>query len=274
MDQRQSLPTLRWGATTHAGRRRSVNEDAFHAERGVYFVADGMGGHDAGARASATAVAVLCSLGEAENASEDDVHAVVSTAHRAVSRIATQPGRNAGTTMSGAVVVRRDGVPCWLVANVGDSRTYRFYEGELAQVTTDHSLVQEMLAAGEVSPEEARTYARRHVITRALGGLVEPEPDCWYLPIVPGERLLICSDGLTEEVSPETIASVLRDQPHPQLAADQLVNSALLAGGRDNITVLVVDVARPPGAIVGASVVAPVRTGTVHDSRNSSARSA
>lgn len=245
MDQRHPVPALRWGATTHEGRRRPVNEDAFHAERGIYFVADGMGGHEAGAQASATAVAVLCSLGETDSASEADLHAAVSDAHRAVSRIATRPGRNAGTTVSGAVVVHRDGVPCWLVANVGDSRTYRYSEGELSQVTTDHSLVQELLAAGEVSPEEARTYARRHVITRALGGTVEPELDCWYLPMVPGERLMICSDGLTEEVAPDTIASVLRDQPHPQLAADQLVNCALLAGGRDNITVLVVDVEPP-----------------------------
>lgn len=245
MDQRHPVPALRWGATTHAGRRRPANEDAFHAERGVYFVADGMGGHEAGAQASATAVAVLCSLGETESASEADLHAAVSDAHRAVSSIATRPGRNAGTTVSGAVVVQRDGVPCWLVANVGDSRTYRFSDGKLSQVTTDHSLVQEMVAAGEVSPEEARTYARRHVITRALGGMVEPEPDCWYLPIVPGERLMICSDGLTEEVTPEAIAQVLSEQPHPQLAADQLVNCALLAGGRDNITVLVVDVQQP-----------------------------
>lgn len=274
MNQRLPLPALRWGATTHAGRRRSVNEDAFHAERGIYFVADGMGGHEAGARASATAVAVLCSIGETENASEDDLHAVVSDAHRAVSRIATRPGRNAGTTMSGAVVVRRGGELSWLIANVGDSRTYRFYEGELAQVTTDHSLVQELLAAGEVSPEEARTYARRHVITRALGGLVEPEPDCWYLPIVPGERLLICSDGLTEEVSSEAIAHVLRDQPHPQLAADQLVNSALLAGGRDNITVLVVDVARPPGTVAGATGMRTTAGTMVHGREDSSARTA
>ena len=252
MDTQYPVPVLAWGATTHEGRRRSTNEDAFHAARGVYFVADGMGGHEAGAEASATAVAVLCSLGEAGTASEAALHAAVSDAHRAVSSIATRPGRNAGTTMSGAVVVRRDGVPCWLVANVGDSRTYRFSAGELSQVTTDHSLVQELLAAGEVSPEDARTYARRHVITRALGGMVEPEPDCWYVPIVPGERLMICSDGLTEEVPAETIAQVLRGQPNPQLAADQLVNYALLAGGRDNITVLVIDVqdpsdAQPPG---------------------------
>ena len=247
MDERhpvseRGIPALSWGATTHEGRRRPINEDAFHAERGIYFVADGMGGHEAGAQASATAVAALCSLGTVEKASESDLHAAVKNAHRAVSRISTRPGRYAGTTVSGAVVVHRDGEPCWLVANVGDSRTYRYSAGELSQVTTDHSLVQELVAAGEVSPEEARTFPRRNVITRALGGTVEPELDCWYLPIVPGERLMICSDGLTEEVASETIAHVLRDQPHPQLAADQLVNYALLAGGRDNITVLVVDV--------------------------------
>ena len=257
MEQRHPVhapvPSLRWGATSHPGRRRPANEDAFHAERGVYFVADGMGGHDAGAQASATAVAVLCSLGREGDASEAQLHDALSDAHRAVSRIATRPGRHAGTTVTGAVVVRRDGVPCWLVANVGDSRTYRFAQGELSQVTTDHSLVQELVAAGEVSPEEARTYARRNVITRALGGVVEPELDCWYLPIVPGERLMICTDGLTEEVAPEAIARVLREQPHPQLAADQLVNYALLAGGRDNVTVLVVDVQQPAGPSDGGA---------------------
>jgi len=246
VDQRHAVSALRWGATTHAGRRRAANEDAFHAERGVYFVADGMGGHEAGARASAAAVEVLCSLAESDNVTIEQLQATVHEAHRAVAQIATQPGRHAGTTMTGAVVVQRDGVPTWLVANIGDSRTYRFVEGTLQQITVDHSLVQELVAAGEVSPEEARTFARRHVITRALGGPVDPEPDCWSLPMVPGERLLICSDGLTEDVSVDQIAEVLRQQPHPQLAADQLVNYALLAGGRDNVTVVVVDVATSP----------------------------
>lgn len=263
---RYATSTLRWGATTHAGRRRTANEDSFHAARGVYFVADGMGGHEAGARASATAVAVLCGLGESENATADDVRAAVSDAHRAISRIVTQPGRGAGTTVSGVVAVEHDGVPSWLVSNVGDSRTYRFADGELQQVTVDHSLVQELVTAGEVTPQEARTYARRHVITRALGGLVEPQPDCWYMPMVAGERILICSDGLSDDVSAGEIAAVLRAQPHPQLAADQLVNCALLAGGRDNITVVVVDVSAALG---------PDHTGGVHShGRQSSVLSA
>lgn len=261
MDQRHAVSALRWGATTHPGRRRAANEDAFHAERGVYFVADGMGGHEGGARASAAAVEVLCSLGESDNVTIEQLHATVRDAHRAVTQIATQPGRHAGTTMTGAVAVQRDGVPTWLIANVGDSRTYRFLDGQLQQVTVDHSLVQELVAAGEVSPEEARTFARRHVITRALGGTVEPEPDCWSLPMVPGERLLICSDGLTEDVSVAQIVEVLRQQPHPQLAADQLVNSALLAGGRDNVTVVVVDVATTPARLAPAAPAHGTRPG-------------
>lgn len=266
MDQRHAVSALRWGATTHPGRRRAANEDAFHAERGVYFVADGMGGHEGGARASAAAVEVLCSLAESDNVTLEQLHATVRDAHRAVTQIATQPGRHAGTTMTGAVVVQRDGVPTWLVANVGDSRTYRFIDSQLQQITVDHSLVQELVAAGEVSPEEARTFARRHVITRALGGTVEPEPDCWSLPMVPGERLLICSDGLTEDVSVAQISEVLRQQPHPQLAADQLVNAALLAGGRDNVTVVVVDVVPVPAA--------PAQTPPSHGSRAGRAVSA
>ena len=213
-----------------------------------------MGGHDAGARASATAVAILCGLGESTNATVDDVRAAVSDAHRAISRIVTQPGRGAGTTVSGVVAVEHDGVPTWLVTNVGDSRTYRFADGELQQVTVDHSLVQELVTAGEVTPQEARTYARRHVITRALGGLVEPQPDCWHMPMVPGERILICSDGLSDDVSAGEIAAVLLAQPHPQLAADQLVNCALLAGGRDNITVVVVDVSADMVRDLGSGV--------------------
>lgn len=260
---RKTTSTLRWGATTHAGRRRAANEDSFHAARGVYLVADGMGGHEAGARASATAVAILCELGGSANTTVDDVRDAVRDAHRAIARIETQPGRGAGTTISGVIAIEHGGVPTWLVANVGDSRTYRFADGQLQQVTVDHSLVQELVAAGEVSPSEARTYARRHVITRALGGLVEPQPDCWHMPMVPGERLLICSDGLSDDVSAGDIAAVLSAQPHPQLAADQLVNCALLAGGRDNITVVVVDVSADLGHDLGGGVHACSRQSSV-----------
>lgn len=252
MDQQQAACSFRCGATSHPGRRRAVNEDAYHADRGVYFVADGMGGHDGGAQASQTAVDMLRTLEGRTDATVDDLLRVVGAAHRAVTQIVTRPAHNAGTTVSGAVVVRRNGLLTWLIANVGDSRTYRFMDGKLEQVTVDHSLVQELITAGEIPVEDARDYPRRHVITRALGGVAAPETDCWSLPIVPGERLVICSDGLTEEVSVGTIERVLREQPHPQLAADQLVNSALLAGGRDNVTVIVVDVV--PGSTLPSAL--------------------
>lgn len=129
-----------------------------------------------------------------------------------------------------------------VLANVGDSRTYLFRHGRLRRVTVDHSYVQELVATGHITEDEARTHPRRNIITRALG--IEPDVrvDWWTLPLIRGDRFVLCSDGLVDEVDDTDIASILLDATDPQVAADALVEAANAAGGRDNITVIVLDI--------------------------------
>ncbi|MCB7136833.1 PP2C family protein-serine/threonine phosphatase [Cellulosimicrobium marinum] len=232
---------LSWGAASHRGARRQLNEDRFLVSRSVFLVADGMGGHDAGEVASATAIAALRPLADLDVVRPEDVRARLVAAQDDVRAIVTEPGRGAGTTLSGVAVSEQDGNPYWLVLNVGDSRTYHLSGGRLDQVSVDHSEVQEMVDAGLLTAGEALTHPRRHVVTRALGSRNEPQPDFWYVPIESHDRVLVCSDGLTGELSDERIAEILLEHPDPQSAAERLVHEAIVAGGRDNITVVVVD---------------------------------
>jgi len=233
--------SLVWGAATHQGARRTLNEDAFLAGGAVFFVADGMGGHDAGEMASAAAVDALRPLVHDAVVRSDDVRNRVLAAHQAVRTIETAPGRGAGTTLTGMVLTAQEGEPYWLVVNLGDSRTYRLADGDLEQVSVDHSEVQELVDAGAITHAEAQQHPRRHVVTRALGAPEDPAPDFWYLPVAARDRMLICSDGLSTELPDERLATVLLSEPDPQAAADRLVREALEAGGRDNITVIVID---------------------------------
>ncbi|MFD6091767.1 PP2C family protein-serine/threonine phosphatase [Oerskovia sp. NPDC060338] len=232
---------LAWGASSHRGARRLLNEDRFLADRSVFFVADGMGGHDAGEVASAAAIDALRPLGALGTVGPEDVRARLGVAQDDVRAISTEPGRGAGTTVTGVVVAEQDGIPYWLVVNIGDSRTYRMSHGVLEQLSVDHSEVQEMVDAGMLTAIQALTHPRRHVVTRAVGAALPPEPDFCWIPIEARDRMLVCSDGLTGELSDERIAEILLAQPDPQCAADLLVNEAIVAGGRDNITVVVVD---------------------------------
>ncbi|WP_051681869.1 PP2C family serine/threonine-protein phosphatase [Cellulomonas sp. HZM] len=227
-------------ATDRAG--RSSNEDALHAADGVYVVADGMGGHESGELASRTAVDALRTLAEG---SPDlaAARAVLRTAHQKVRALpARDKHRRPGTTASGVVLSEHEGVACWLVLNVGDSRTYRMAGGVLEQVTRDHSEVADLVERGVVARSDAAHHPRRHVVTRALGGRsAQVEPDVFWLPVSPGDRMLVCSDGLTDELTDARIEAELKAQPDPQVAADRLVAATLAAGGSDNVTVLVVD---------------------------------
>jgi protein phosphatase len=231
---------LEWGVVTDRGSRRELNEDRYVATAPVFVVADGMGGHDAGELASAAAAGALGALGELEEIVRADVAAVLGVAHDEVRKITSVPGRGAGTTVSGVVVARGEHGPEWLVVNVGDSRTYLESGGRLERVTVDHSEVQELVDAGFITRAQARTHPRRHVITRALGSATAPTADYWQLPVEAGDRVLVCSDGLTSEVEDDEIARILRAEPDAQRAAGRLVEAALAAGGRDNVTVLVV----------------------------------
>ena len=238
---REGGPTVHVGAASDRGGRLD-NEDSYHADGGVYLVADGMGGHAAGEVASATAVDELAALADG-TPDEEDVRIALRRAHERVRALPSGGERRPGTTVSGVVLSRRDGLPCWLVLNVGDSRTYRMVGGVLEQLTTDHSRVAELVAAGCLDPADAARHPERHVVTRVLGGgSPEVDPDVFALPVSPTERIVVCSDGLSEALPDVRIQAELRAQADAQGAADALVGAALAVGARDNVTVLVVDV--------------------------------
>lgn len=234
--------TVSCGYASDVGLRREHNEDSLIAANPIFAVADGMGGHEAGEVASSICIRTL---GESRIAGhtlpELDPDELQELLVHSDEQIRADTGGRAGTTLSGTVLVQEAGVPYWLVFNVGDSRTYRFSRGGLEQITIDHSEVQELVDYGRITAEEALTHPRRHVVTRALGTGTDIDADFWLIPATAGDRLLVCSDGLINEVGDEQIFDLLVSIAHPQEATDALVQAALRAGGRDNISVIVVD---------------------------------
>ena len=231
---------LSWGACSDPGTRRAANEDAYLVGTPVFLVADGMGGHVGGADASRRALESFRSLVGRRQVSADDVRIAFDDAVAGVGEIAS--GAPApGTTLSGVAVSEERGVPHWLVLNIGDSRTYRFFGGALEQVSIDHSAVQDLVDGGSITSAEAERHPQRHVITRAVGAGSVGVPDYWLFPVRHDERILVCSDGLPKEVPDDVIASVLSTELTPSSAAERLVREALSRGGRDNVTVVVVD---------------------------------
>lgn len=250
-----------WGSATDRGRVRSLNEDSLLAYPPVFMVADGMGGHAAGDVASRLAVEEFSQLAGRTSATPDDVHECFRrTATRL--RETVSAGSTAGTTIAGVAIAAHDGGSYWLVFNIGDSRVYRLSGGELEQISVDHSVVQEMIDAGELEPHEAAGHPERHVITRAVGTGADPDPDYWLIPAGTADRLLICSDGLTSELADDALLAVLQGVADPQEAAQQLVAAALVAGGKDNVSAVVVDVAMAADSPdVETTVRAPDRAG-------------
>jgi protein phosphatase len=206
----------------------------------VFAVADGMGGHAAGEVASALAVARLEELAQRAGLGPDDVRAWLVLANQDILADAElNPDRTGmGTTAAGLCLVEVAGSEHWIVFNVGDSRVYRYADDALVQLTVDHNEVTELGAAKSDS---------RNVVTRALGTDPAPEPDLWVVPAVAGDRFLVCSDGLTLELDEARIAAVLHREPVAQHAAEALVAVAVAAGGRDNVTAVVVDHVSAPG---------------------------
>lgn len=221
---------------------RRLNEDSLLAYPPVFLVADGMGGHAAGDVASRIAVEEFSQLAGRPSVTADDVHTCV---HRVAARLreTIHHDRTAGTTVAGVAIATHEGGSYWLVFNIGDSRVYCWASGELRQISVDHSVVQELIDHGEIAPHEATGHPERHVITRAIGNRAEPDPDYWLIPAAAGDRVLVCTDGLTVDVDDTGIADVLATVADPQEAAQHLVAAALAAGGQDNISVVVVDVA-------------------------------
>jgi len=237
---------LAWATRSDVGLRRSANEDSVLAEPPVFAVADGMGGHAAGDRASA---AVVARLHEATGAPATDVAAIVaalSAARLDIDAIAEGIPVGVGTTVTGVAVVTRGEEPALLVFNVGDSRTYALRDGRLDRLTVDHSVVQELVDAGVIDAAQAEHHPESNVITRAIGFREEPRPDLWLVPARGGERLLLCSDGLTKEVPEPRIAELLAAGEDADATAQLLLDAALEAGGSDNVSVVVVDVTAAP----------------------------
>lgn len=245
---------FRHGEATDVGQVRQINEDAYLVAEPLFAVADGMGGHQAGEVASATAVEAL--RASVSELSADALMAGVEQANLEVFRRASQDSslRGMGTTLCAiAPVVDGAGERIGIV-NVGDSRIYVHTADGLTQVTEDHSLVETMVRVGQLTPEQAAGHPKRNVVTRALG--IEPtvDVDCWALTPAPGDRLLLCSDGLFGEVDDATISEVLAREADPTSVAEELVRLANAAGGRDNITVVVVDI-EPDGPAADAAAV-------------------
>ena len=227
------------GAATSTGRVRRVNEDSYLVSPPLFAVADGMGGHDAGEVASAVAIDVLARYARGGPLSVDAVLAALDEANRAV--IGRDEANRMGTTVTGLASLVTPAGSQLMVFNVGDSRVYRLAGDQFGQLTVDHSEVQELVLAGAITPEQARTHPRRNIVTRALGSDFVVRPDHWLLPPLAGDRYLVCSDGLTGELTDEEILPLLRAGDQPQAAA-ALVAAADEAGGHDNTTVIVVDV--------------------------------
>jgi PPM family protein phosphatase len=227
------------GVDTSVGRVRRVNEDSYLAVPPIYAVADGMGGHGSGDVASRLAVEVLArSVMLRPLFTEAVLHAL----EEANQVIVEHEGPNRmGTTVTGLAGLETMGGDRLMIFNVGDSRVYRLAGDRIEQLTVDHSEVQELVLAGVLTREQARTHPRRNVVTRALGSAPVVLADHWLLPAIGGDRFLICSDGLFGELPDEVIMPLLAIA-HPQQAAEALVAAANDAGGHDNITALVVDI--------------------------------
>lgn len=249
------------GSATDVGLVRSNNQDQLLVAPGLYAVADGMGGHAAGEVASETAVRALRAAFEASDVrSAEALRSAAKAANRAVweQARANRGMFGMGTTLVAlAVVERQDGTNALAVAHIGDSRLYLLRGQSFHQVTVDHSLVQELVDDGQITEAEAAVHPQRHVLTRALGVEPSAEVDLIHLVPEPGDRYLLCSDGLPREASDDQIAAVLTRFADPTEAARELVALANSNGGNDNISVVVVDVSANDASPKSLIVVPP-----------------
>lgn len=263
-------------ALSHVGRVRANNQDSGYAGSRLFVVADGMGGHAGGDVASAIAVNRVAEADRADVSSpqeaEVELHSALVSANRIISETVSEHPEltGMGTTVSALMRVG-DTVT---IAHIGDSRIYLLRDGELSQVTNDHTFVQRLVETGRISPEEAAVHPRRSVLMRVLGDIDrDPEIDTSILGTVPGDRWMLCSDGLSSYVSEERILTVLQQAPSADAASERLVQEALEHGAPDNVTTVVLDVdeddvAPGPPTIVGSAAAplafetpAPDRTG-------------
>jgi protein phosphatase len=258
------LTVLRSGSATDVGRVRPINQDMPLERPNLYAVADGMGGHVGGEVAARVAVETLEQAFEREP-TVDGLREAFSEANAAVWHESQSNAglRGMGTTLTAVALVGGDGGQDTLaLANVGDSRAYVYSDSRLFQVTADHSLAEERMRHGEMTEAEAAVHPQRHILTRALGVSSDVQTDMWELELRTGDRVLLCSDGLSNEVGMDEMASILGDIRDPEDAASRLVDVANEHGGADNITVIVVDVQVGAGGPDGASKVTPIGAST------------
>lgn len=243
----QSAPArphvTRSGAATALGRRRTRNEDAHACGPTWFIVADGMGGHRAGDVASRLAVEAFAGAATG-TPTAGDVHELVAAADRAIRTRADGHGTDGmGATLVGAGLVAVDGYPMLAVFHLGDARCYQLADGRLSLLTRDHTHVAELVAAGLLAPGGAASHPLRNVVTRALGADVgDVAADLILLPAT-DRRLLLCSDGLSGAVAPQSIGRVLAGVDDPRRAAERLVALAAAGAGGDDATAVVLDVA-------------------------------
>lgn len=251
---------IRWGACTDVGLVRRVNEDSKCHEYPLFAVADGMGGHSAGDVASALAIETLSEqLGHAESLSD-----AVRAANKAIYRRAAQEPEltGMGTTLTAMVA----GDSSAQIAHVGDSRAYLLREGQLSRLTQDHTVVGRLVQQGRLHQEDADRHPQRSYLERALGVDSDVEVDVHVLDFKPGDRVLLCSDGLFGMVDDDLITRVLTEYSDPQRAAELLCSEAVKAGGHDNVTSVVVDFPQqtpaPPAGQGSQTSIAGLRTDT------------
>lgn len=235
--------THEWSALTDIGRVRTHNEDSVLAQPPLFVVADGLGGHEAGEVASSIAVETLRDHAP-RRPDAPALARAVKAANRAVLRAAKEGvGRvGMGTTMTAAIV---EGTRV-AIAHVGDSRAYLLHDGRLERLTEDHSMVADMIRRGQLTEEESRVHPNRSVITRALGTDSNMTADAFEVDAEPGDRLLLCSDGLTSMLEDARIGEVLGAYRDPTVVGQALIAEANEAGGHDNISVIVIDIEGAP----------------------------
>lgn len=230
---------ISFGSRTDIGYVRDHNEDSLIIIPPLFAVADGMGGHEAGEIASEITVNTLAELAPSHLDAEGLTAAVEAANYNVMKAPRQGIGRDGmGTTLTAAMLEGER----LLIAQVGDSRAYLLHKGHLQQITRDHSLMADLIEAGQITPEEARVHPNRSVITRAIGSDIHMRPDIYELNVDTGDRILLCSDGLSSMISNNAIESIMRRQSDAQHCADELVTAALENGGADNVTVVVADV--------------------------------
>ena len=233
---------LAWAAITDVGKIRAANEDSLISVPPVFAVADGMGGHAAGDLASHCVISSLAELGGNATLSEHALNDRISQAAEDIGSQLDETEAGAGTTLCGIGLTETEDGWFWLVFNIGDSRCYLLQDGAFIQVTVDHSVVQEMVNRGLITVAEAENHEDSNVITRAVGYQMDTVPDYTLVRVERGQRWLICSDGLTKELTDYGLQHFLEQPEAAAEVAEALMSTAIDNAGRDNVSLIVLDV--------------------------------